>query len=347
LVSGTTYHYRIVATNALGSFLGADATFTTAKAPPAVVTGQPSTVTSSSAAVKATVNPAGKATTYSFQYGPTAGYGSQTPVMNAGAGNAKVTVSASLEGLLGGTSYHYRVIATNADGAMAGADVAFLTNGHGVDQTASLPVVSEASAIHPTTSGVQLGGVINPAGSGTTSWYFDIGLTTAYGLQTKPQTIVGLGVRSVSVQLSGLQSGATCHYRLVAYNDSRRDVGPDRTLQTAKVSRTRPVAFIMSPSLQRGPRYRSIRVSGHVRLPPALSGDVSCNGKVDIEVRRGGETIALRRASLRRDCTYSTIVHFSSARIRRATRLSVSGVFTGNGLLLPMDTRRTLFVTHG
>lgn len=87
LVSGTTYHFRVVATNSLGSTVGTDAAFITAKVPPTATTGQPSAVKDTSAVVNATVNPNGEATTAAFQYGPTKNYGLQTPTTAAGAGN--------------------------------------------------------------------------------------------------------------------------------------------------------------------------------------------------------------------------------------------------------------------
>jgi len=68
LASGTTYRYCVVATNLLGTAAGGDATFTTVAELPLVALGMPSLVTDSSATLTGSVNPANRATTYTFQY---------------------------------------------------------------------------------------------------------------------------------------------------------------------------------------------------------------------------------------------------------------------------------------
>jgi phosphodiesterase/alkaline phosphatase D-like protein len=126
LTPGTTYHYRITASNASGTSVGSDAAFTT-PAPPTVATGQASSITASSAVVNATINPQGRSTHYYFQYGPTTSYGTQTSPSGAGAGTTSVAAHATLTGLAANTTYHYRVVATNAGGTSAGSDVALKT----------------------------------------------------------------------------------------------------------------------------------------------------------------------------------------------------------------------------
>jgi hypothetical protein len=84
-------------------------------------------VTINSATLNGTVDPNGDATTYSFQYGTTTAYGSTTPSLSAGSGNSGQAVSASVSRLTPGTTYHYRVVATNAEGTTVGADQTFKT----------------------------------------------------------------------------------------------------------------------------------------------------------------------------------------------------------------------------
>jgi hypothetical protein len=126
LTPGTTYHFRLVGQSAGGTSLGADNTFTT-PAPPAVVTGPASGVSSTLATVNGTVNPQGQPTSYHFQYGTTTGYGSLTATMNAGSGTTNVAVLAKLAGLKPGTTYHYRLVAQNATGTATGGDRTFTT----------------------------------------------------------------------------------------------------------------------------------------------------------------------------------------------------------------------------
>jgi hypothetical protein len=126
----TTYHYRVVAINASGTTLGADVSFTTPKPPaPTVATGHARDVTQTSATLSGTVNPQGESTSYVFDYGTSTAYGSQTAVASAGAGTKAISVTQSLTGLAPGTTYHYRLAATNANGTTTGHDVSFKTAG--------------------------------------------------------------------------------------------------------------------------------------------------------------------------------------------------------------------------
>jgi hypothetical protein len=135
LSASTTYHYRIVATNPSGTTMGADRTFTTAKPPPpppapqppAVSTGGTKAVTSGSATLTGTVNPESQATTDYFQYGPSTAYGAQTPAAAAGSGKKNVNVSVAVGSLSPSTTYHYRLVATNASGTTVGVDHSFKT----------------------------------------------------------------------------------------------------------------------------------------------------------------------------------------------------------------------------
>jgi phosphodiesterase/alkaline phosphatase D-like protein len=83
-----------------------------------------SRVTSSGATVGGSVNPVGRAATYQFDYGTSTSYGSSvpSPAGSAGSGTSAVTESASLTGLRPGTTYHYRIEATNATGTTDGPD---------------------------------------------------------------------------------------------------------------------------------------------------------------------------------------------------------------------------------
>jgi len=60
-------------------------------------------------------------------YGRTTSYGSSTPPVRVGAGNASVPFSAALGGLTPGATYHFDVVATNADGTSTSSDGVFTT----------------------------------------------------------------------------------------------------------------------------------------------------------------------------------------------------------------------------
>ena len=77
----------------------------------------------------ALVNPGGIQTTYRFEYGPTSVYGSSTPFPegSVGEGVESHAVWASASGLVSGSTYHYRVVASNELGTVYGPDQTFTT----------------------------------------------------------------------------------------------------------------------------------------------------------------------------------------------------------------------------
>jgi hypothetical protein len=126
LQPGTTYHYALVATNAAGTSTGQDATFTTQPPlPPLATTGESSSVTQTTATITGTVDTQGLPTSYEFELGTDTSYGTQM-FGNAGGGRTE-TVTLTLTNLQPGTTYYYRLIATNADGTSYGAEQSFTT----------------------------------------------------------------------------------------------------------------------------------------------------------------------------------------------------------------------------
>ena len=102
--------------------------------PPAVpVIGRELTaeVGTSEAKLGALVNPGGLQTTYRFEYGTSTAYGQSVPLPegSVGEGIASHAVWAAASGLAPGTTYHYRVVATNelAPEGVAGPDQTFTT----------------------------------------------------------------------------------------------------------------------------------------------------------------------------------------------------------------------------
>ena len=96
---------------------------------PAVSTNAASGVFSAGATLNGSVNPEGQSTTYKFDYGTSTSYGSSvpSPAGSAGSGTSTVNESATLNGLRPGTTYHYRIEATNATGTTDGPDQTFTT----------------------------------------------------------------------------------------------------------------------------------------------------------------------------------------------------------------------------
>jgi hypothetical protein len=79
-------------------------------------------VGATTATLSAGVYPNGLETTYYWQYGTTTSYGAQTQPVDTGAGQAPGFATAALAGLAAATTYHYRLVAQNADGTTYGYD---------------------------------------------------------------------------------------------------------------------------------------------------------------------------------------------------------------------------------
>jgi hypothetical protein len=230
LQSGTLHHFRIIAINAGGTSVGGDETFTTSGTAPApstpatASTGSSSAVSQAGATVAGTVNPQGKSTEYYFEYGQTANYGFETGGQTA-TGSSSISVSATLTGLPSGTTFHYRVVAINAGGVTLGHDATFTTT--------NPPAVTSAAATSVTNDSVVLNGAVNPNGHSST-YYFQYGTTTAYGLQTAPAG-AGSGTSEVAVnaEVTALMPSATYHFRLVSTSNQGTSYGSDETVTTA------------------------------------------------------------------------------------------------------------------
>lgn len=101
--------------------------------PPQVSTGNASAITQTSADVGGSVNPSGEDTTYYFEYGADTDYGTQTADADLSgtpseSGGPDRPVTATLDSLSPSTTYHYRLVATNADGTSYGDDQTFTTD---------------------------------------------------------------------------------------------------------------------------------------------------------------------------------------------------------------------------
>jgi hypothetical protein len=258
LTPGTEYHYRLVATNQGGTTAGSDQTFTTtAAALPTLATGAADRLTGRSATLSGTLSSNGSRTTYAFQYGTTTAYGLQTHIQDAGPNAVNRAVYAHLGRLTAGTAYHYRLVATNDAGTATGSDGTFTTT------AVALPSVTTDAASNVTAKSALLSGTLSSNGSHTT-YTFQYGTTTAYGLQTHIRDAGPNAVnRTVYAHLGRLAAATGYHYRLVATNAAGTSDGADQMFTTTAVA---------LPTVATG-------TAGRVSAKSArLSGTLSSNG---------------------------------------------------------------------
>lgn len=235
LTAETTYHYRVIASNAKGTAKGADQTFTPHAVLELSTTAPPTNVGPGSATLTGTYTGDSNDTHYYFEYGTTTAYGQTSPAppgADAGSGSARQEVSAEISGLTEYTIYHYRVVASNTFGTSYGLDQSFRS------APPFLPTIDSSSSSAVTESAATLSAQIRP-GFGPTIYRFQYGTTASYGSQTYPGESIGSdnADHTASAEVSGLTPGTTYHFRAVATNFSGTTVGPDQILTTTDVPR--------------------------------------------------------------------------------------------------------------
>gem|GEM_PF-599886 len=95
-----------------------------------------------------------------------------------------------------------------------------------------VPITGVYGATEVQENQVQLNGIVNPSGPDT-QYYFEYGLTTAYGSNTESADAgTGTTERIESRVVGGLESGTLYHYRIVATNWAGTSRGPDHTIVT-------------------------------------------------------------------------------------------------------------------
>jgi phosphodiesterase/alkaline phosphatase D-like protein/sugar lactone lactonase YvrE len=229
LAPNTSYHYRLVGSNSYGTTLGQDQSFTTS-GPPLITRQPPSAVSHEAASLNAKVDPGELETTYRFEYGETASYGTETPAGKLAASAAFTPVAAALTGLKIGTVYHYRLVAENSAGRTIEPDQTVETVPPALIENTSATEVGSATAT--------LQAQINPLGHETT-YYLQYGTSPCeprpelcIDLPAAPGTDIGAGEAPVPVSqhLTELTPSTTYYYRAIATNSLGTSEGPERRI---------------------------------------------------------------------------------------------------------------------
>ncbi len=222
LAANTTYHFRVVATNAAGTGYGTDQTFTTLPEAPAVAGASVSSLGQITATLDATVDPNGAAVSdCHFDYGTSASYGTSVACSALpGSGTSPVAVSAPVTGLEPSTTYHFRIVATNASGTSSGADQTF--------ETAS-PVLPELGRCEYSASGSARYGndACTKASAGRDTGRFEwhpwpAGNDNSGGESSGPVKLETVGRKSMTCKLavlSGEYTGAQTAAETIAFKE--------------------------------------------------------------------------------------------------------------------------------
>lgn len=201
---------------------------------PDVTTGEVSEFKKTSAKLEGVVNPVGEeVTSCLFEYGTSTSYGQTVACSPApGSGSSPVPISVEISGLTQETTYHYRLVAGDANGVNQGPDKTF-TTASVVDslKTKAATNVEKSSGTNTAT----LNGSLAPDGVDT-HYYFQYGESEAYGFTSPalPGTDAGEASKLEHAQtiLNGLEGATTYHFRLVGVNSSGTVYGADMTFTT-------------------------------------------------------------------------------------------------------------------
>ena len=226
LDANTTYHFRVIATNAQGTSQGPNQTFTTSTTLPQATTTPASFVTARSANLNGTVNPNGVPTTIHFEYGVQPNVLSNTTApQDVGSTSGNLEKWASIADLTPDTTYFFRIVATTGSDVISGSVQSFTT-------LSVKPLIISSSASGVTSTGATLNATVNANGAASNAW-FEYGTSESYGSATVAQDIpLAGGNTTISTTLSGLATGQIYHFRVGAWNTNGITYSADQTFST-------------------------------------------------------------------------------------------------------------------
>lgn len=277
---------------------------------PAASTGVTTNVGTTTAELHGTVDPNGASTTYYFQWGKTTSYGSSSTPASAGSGTSPESVDTKADHLKLGTTYHYRLVATNSAGTTHGADHTFTTATSPATPTAAGAATGSVEDLSST--GVALTGTVTP--NGKTSWYFLWGPQNNLNQQTP---LVSLGFSApigVAWPLEGSLTPATIYqYQLVATNGPNNSVktyGNTETFMTYPTAR--PYAGVHALTT---PRHRSrypytFTTTGTISGPSWMPAQFACIGDVTLRFYDSSRQVRFEEAPVQSNCTFSETTVF-------------------------------------
>ena len=141
LKAGTKYYVRAYATNSTGTGYGTLVSFRTSGNQPGAITLDAEKILPNGAVLKGTVNANHFSSTISFEYGKASEPGFTIVVpLSPVTGTSEIPVTKEISGLENGTTYHYRIKASNVLGTSYGKELTFTT--------LKIPALSNFNSIH-------------------------------------------------------------------------------------------------------------------------------------------------------------------------------------------------------
>ncbi|HWX98137.1 MAG TPA: PASTA domain-containing protein [Solirubrobacteraceae bacterium] len=251
---------------------------------PTLTTGAASNLTASTATLNATLNPSGVAVTAChFEIVPQSQFeadqyasvtaGEEAPCSPDPTGLADSSdhaLTAAVTALTSGATYHFRIVASNANGSEQGADETLLT-----PNAVSL-TTGNATGVGAVTA--TLNATINPAGDPKTQCHFQYVPDSQFKVDQYASVTAGQEApcpaidtsqttdQPVSAVVSGLTAATLYHFRIVGSNSIGSGEGADETFTTL-------VAVVLATEAATEVHPTTAMLHGHV--DPAGNGEVT------------------------------------------------------------------------
>lgn len=230
LTQGTTYYFRVKATNNVGSTSGSILSFIPI-GPPVVTIVAASSIAETTARLNATVNAQGGTTSsLTFTYSTSPTFASNNLTVNATpssvTSNTTTNVSADISGLTGAVTYYFRITAVNTAGSVTSSSEVFTTT--------PAPTAATDTATSVTSTSATLNATVNARGN--TSTVLNFTYSTVSDLSSSvttvtptPNQVSGSTNTQISANLTGLTTGTTYYFRVNISNVNGSNSGEIRS----------------------------------------------------------------------------------------------------------------------
>jgi hypothetical protein len=281
-----TYTFCLIATHLAGEALestsGAEVSFKTLAAKPAVDSESATAVTSTGATLEAQINPENQEASYVFEYSTQKKAGVLEGTITKVPGGEPIPASlgdqpasVQLSGLAPGTTYYYRVVAKDATGSTADTVTSFVTP--------PTPVTEAPTAVTATTATLNGRLTLGP-GPVSVNFDYNLGGSCAGGLATppEPETI------APQVAVTGLEPNALYSVCLLASTLTGSETGAPVALETlaapptiesesasAVKETTATLEAQVNPNNQEAPYTFEYSTQGTVGAPGTLEGTIA------------------------------------------------------------------------